>query len=149
MLFAGCGSISVRNCYINISILKSIFKNFTVHWKININLCKYLTMSSCMLACNRTQAYKHTFKHRFEVLIALLLNVQVFETVTLCCWVSCLLLFEGLQGVWNVGNLSPSDAVSCSRWRESLQQLLRINALYYILWSPEFYIGSEDLVVLQ
>jgi len=81
--------------------------------------------------------------------MALLLKVQVFEEVTLCWWVSGLLLFVGLQGIWNVGNLSPSDAMSCSRWRESLQQLLRINALYYSFWSPEFCIGSEGLVVQQ
>jgi len=31
--------------------------------------------------------------------VKLLLKVQVFEEVTLCCWVSGLLLFEGLQGV--------------------------------------------------
>jgi hypothetical protein len=32
---------------------------------------------------------------------------------------------------------------------ESFQQLLRINALYYIFWSPELCIVSEGLVVFQ
>jgi len=38
------------------------------------------------------------FKKSFEV-VALLLKVQVFEEVALCCWVSGLLFFEGLQGI--------------------------------------------------
>ena len=79
--------------------------------------------------------------------MALLLKVQVFEEVTLCCCVSGLLLVEGLWCISDVGNFSLSDALSCSRRCESLQQLLRINALNYIFWSLEFYIVSEGFVV--
>ena len=36
------------------------------------------------------------FKQWFEVVIALALKVHVFEQVTVCCWVSGSLHFEGL-----------------------------------------------------
>jgi hypothetical protein len=41
----------------------------------------------------------NTFTQIFEDVMALLLKVQVFEEVTLCCWVNGLLIFEGMQGV--------------------------------------------------
>jgi hypothetical protein len=62
------------------------------------------------------KALKNNLTARFECLVAILLKIQVFRDIRLCCWVSSSTVFgltdpedEGITVLYSIGDYSPES----------------------------------------